>query len=147
MHRFVETGSITNLYDASLFSPCGLGDHLTERTGADVIRSQMRFLDYGCLYDYYSSNIDVQNPGLCRWMYPITPVALGQGYIVGKERILTNRAGRFTWGDKTLPALEVHVIDATGKEVKADWKKVSADGVEWVELKMPPGHAAAIVRK
>ncbi len=147
MHRFVETGSVTNLYDASLFSPCGLGDHLTERTGADVIRSQIRFLDYGCLYDYYSSQIDVKNPGLCRWMYPITPVALGPGYILGREKILTNRPGRYSWGDKTLPPVEVHVIDPTGQEIKADWKKVSADGIEWVQLTLPPGHAAAIVRK
>lgn len=147
VHRFVETGSITNLYDANLFSPVGLGDYLTERTGADTVRSQIRFLDYGSLYDYYESTIDVENPGLCRWMYPTTPIALGHGYILAKERILTNRSGRFSWGDKTLPPIEVHEIDATGNEVVPDWKKVTVDGIEWVELHLPPNHAAAIVRK
>lgn len=147
VHRFVETGSITNLYDTNLFSPVGLGDYLTERTSADTIHSQMQFLNYGAMYDYYPSTIPVENPGLCRWMYPATPIALGPGYLLARERILTNRSGKFSWGDKTLPPVQVHEIDASGKEVKADWKKVSADGIEWVQLQLPPDHAAAIVRQ
>jgi hypothetical protein len=147
VHRFVETGSITNLYDTNLFSPTGLADFLTERTHADVMRSQRQFLNYGALYDYYESNLPIENPGLCRWMYPTTPIALGPGYVLGKERILTNRSGRFSWGDKTLPPLDVHEIDAMGNIVKANWKKVTADGIEWVELQLPVDHAAAIVRK
>jgi hypothetical protein len=146
VHRLTETGSMTNLYDTHLFTPIGLGDHLTERTSADTVRSQMEFLDRGCLYDYYSETIDVKNPGLCRWMYPITPVAIGPGYILAKEKILTTHPGRFSWGDKTLPLLEVHEIDSTGNEVKPNWKKVTVDGIEWVELQLPPNHAAAIVR-
>jgi hypothetical protein len=104
-------------------------------------------LNYGALYDYYESNLPIENPGLCRWMYPTTPIALGPGYVLGKERILTNRSGRFSWGDKTLPPLDVHEIDAMGNIVKANWKKVTADGIEWVELQLPVDHAAAIVRK
>jgi hypothetical protein len=147
VHRFVETGSITNLYDTNLFSPVGLGDHLTEHTSADTVHAQMQFLYYGALYDYYNSSIQVENPGLCRWMYPTTPIALGHGYILAKERILTNRSGKFSWGDKTLPPLVVHEIDGTGNTVKPNWKKVTADGIEWVELELPPNHAAAIVKE
>jgi hypothetical protein len=146
VHRFTETGSITNLDDMHLFTPVGLGDHLTERTSADTVRSQMQFLDHGCLYDYYSPHIDVKNPGLCRWMYPITPIAIGPGYILAREKILTTHPGRFSWGDKTLPPLEVHEIDSAGNVVSANWKPVTVDGAEWVDLALPEGHAAAIVR-
>jgi hypothetical protein len=147
VRRITETGSITNLYDTHLFTPIGLGDHLTERTSADTVRGQMEFLDRGCLYDYYNSDIDVKNPGLCRWMSPITPIALGPGYILAKEKILTTHPGLFSWGDKTLPPLEVHEIDATGNIVPAKFVRVQQDGIEWIKLTLPADHAAAIVRE
>lgn len=145
--RFTETGSATNLLDTHLFTPIGLADHLTERTHADTIKGQLQFLDYGCLYYYYPPLVKVENSGLTRWMYPITPVAIGPGWILGKERILTTRPGRFTWGDAALPEVEVHVIDGDGKEVSPTFTKTGEDGVEWLDLQLPRGHAAAIVRR
>ena len=48
-------------------------------------------------------------------MFPITPVELHEGYIIGQERIVTNRSGLFGWGDDSRH--EVHVFDDQGREV------------------------------
>ena len=145
--RFTETGLIAYLTDTHLFTPIGLGDHLTERTHADTVRAQMRFLEHGCLYYYYSPSIPVENPGLARWMFPITPIALGPGHILGEERILTVRSGRFSWGDARLPDIDVHVVSTDGEEIEGSWRRVTEEGCEWVELELPDGCAAAIVRR
>ena len=46
-------------------------------------------------------------------MYPITPVELGAGFLIGKERILTRRSGLFGWGDDS--EAEVFFYDQNGK--------------------------------
>lgn len=145
--RFVETGSITNLVKSHLYTPIGLGDHLTERTEQDVMDNIRRFLDYGCLYYYYHQQAteNVTQPGLSRYMWPITPLELHPGYILGRERILTNRSGAFGFGDAS--AHEVHVFDRTGKEVPWEAPTLTEGGKTYTELRLPGGYVAAVVRK
>jgi hypothetical protein len=145
--RFVETGSITNLYNTHLYTPIGLADHKSERTHADTIRAQMDHLDHGCLYYYYKPSLATENPGLTRWMFPITPIRIGPGFILGKERILTTRSGRFSWGEPKLPSFTVNAIDALGNVIEIPHKVIEADGIEWIELFLSSGQAAAIVRE
>ncbi|MBC7288264.1 MAG: hypothetical protein H5T86_09520, partial [Armatimonadetes bacterium] len=145
--RFVETGSISNLAEAHLYTPIGLADHLTERTHLDTVKAQRRHLMWGCLYYYYhqQATLNVKGPALSKYMWPITPLRLGRGYIVGKERILTAVSGAFGWGE---PAqAEVHVIDPSGNEAQAPVRQFDKDGATWWEVKLPPGYMAAIVRK
>ncbi|MEN6344028.1 MAG: hypothetical protein ABFE16_01925 [Armatimonadia bacterium] len=145
--RFVETGSITNLVKSHLYTPIGLGDHLTERTEQDVMDNIRRFLDYGCLYYYYHQQAteNVTQPGLSRYMWPITPIELHEGFIIGQERILTNRSGNFGWADGSRH--EVHVFDRTGKELPWKAPTVTQDGHTYTELRIPGGYVAAILRR
>ena len=53
-------------------------------------------------------------------MFPITPVELGKGFVVGKERIITAVAGTFEWLHKSKP--RVMVFDMKGHEVAAPVK-------------------------
>ena len=145
--RFVETGSISNCALAQIHSPIALGDHLTERSEADAYRNMVAALDYGCVSHWYSdAQVIPAYETLTKFMYPITPVELHEGYIVAKERILTNRSGLFGWGDRS--AREVHVFDDTGREVP-DFKAptVERDGATFTELRLAEGWSAAIVRK
>ncbi|HPA17925.1 MAG TPA: sugar-binding protein [Verrucomicrobiae bacterium] len=145
--RFVETGNISNCARAQLHSPIALGDHLTERCEEDAYRNMVAALDYGCVSHWYS---DVQvmpaYETITKYMYPITPIELHEGYIIAKERILTNRSGLFGWGDASKH--EVHVFDDTGREV-ADFKApiVERDGATFTELRIGEGWSAAIVRR
>jgi hypothetical protein len=83
---------------------------------------------------------------LTKFMYPITPVELHEGYIIGTERILTNRSGLFGWGDASKH--EVHVYDDTGREVP-DFRAptIERDSATFTELRIAEGWSAAIVRK
>jgi hypothetical protein len=79
-------------------------------------------------------------------MYPITPKELHQGYIIGEERILTNRGGLFGWGDDR--EHEVHVFDETGREVAGfSAPLVEKDGKTYTKLRIAEDWSAAIVRR
>lgn len=145
--RFVETGSISNCSRAQLHSPIALGDHLTERSEADAYHNMVAALDYGCVSHWYSDmQVIPAYETITKYMYPITPLELHEGYILGKERILTNRSGQFGWGDAS--EHEVHVFDDTGREVP-DFKAptVRRNGMTLTELRIAEGWSAAIVRK
>ena len=79
-------------------------------------------------------------------MFPFTPVELGEGFIIGKERIVTNRSGRYGWDDNSRH--EVHVYDEEGKKVaKHNMKTVTVRGKTWTDLRLAEDWSAVIVRK
>lgn len=144
---FVETGSITNCARAHLHSPIALGDHLTERCEDDAYKVMRAALDYGCVYHWYNDvTVIPTHHHLTQYMYPITPIELHAGYIIGRERIVTNRSGLFGWGDNA--EHEVHVFDAAGREVPGyAAPRVVRDGAARTELRLAEDWTAAIVRK
>lgn len=144
---FVETGSITNCTRAQMYTPIALGDHLTERSEVDAYQTMLGALDYGCVYHWYNDmTVIPTHPHLTRWMYPLTPLELHSGFIIGKERILTRRSGLFGWGDASRH--EVHVFDDRGREVP-DFvaPRVERDGKTYTELRLAEDWSAAIVRR
>ncbi len=144
---FVETGSITNCTQAHLYSPIALGDHLTEYSERDAYATMVAALDYGCLYHWYNDvTVVPTHHTLTQYMYPFTPVELHEGYVIGRERILTNRSGLFGWGDNAKH--EVHVFDDTGKEIEGlAAPQIEIDGNVYSELRLAEGWSAAVVRK
>ncbi len=144
---FVETGSITNCVRNHLYSPIALGDHLTERSEEDAYGVMLAALDYGCVYHWYSDlTVIPTHHHLVRYMYPITPMELHKGYIIGRERIVTKASGLFGWGDAS--AHEVHVFNEEGREVKnAKVPLVRRGGKTYSEVRLAEGWSAAIVRK
>lgn len=144
---FVETGSITHCVQAHLYSPIALGDHLTERSETDAYRVMLAALDFGCVYHWYNDlTVKPTHPHLVRYMYPITPVELSAGYIIGKERIITKVSGLFGWNDAS--EHETHVFDDTGREVEQfNAPQIQLDGKTWTELRIAEDWSAAIVKK
>jgi hypothetical protein len=145
--RFVETGSISHCATAILYSPIALGDHLTERSEVDAYHVMLRALDFGCVYYWYNDLLVIPtHPQLTHYMFPITPVELHEGYIIGRERIITNRSGLFGWGDSSRH--EVHVFDDQGREApNFKTATVVRDGLTFTELRLPEDYSAAIVRR
>ena len=143
---FMETGSVANLTQTHLFTPIGLGDHLTERGEVDCYRNQVRHLDYGSLYYYYHQQVEpFTHPTLAQYMYPITPVELHEGYIIGKERILTNRSGYYSFGGKE--DAELHFFDADGREVKRNAEKIVKNNQNYYKVVLAENESCAIVKK
>jgi hypothetical protein len=143
--RFIETGSITNLARGQLYTPIALGDHLTERTPLDCYRNMLDALDFGALYYWYHDQIVATEPTFTSVMFPTTPVELGPGYIIGRERILTNRSGLFGWGDES--AFETAVFNDRGQRVD-DYEipRVVKAGASYAEVRIPDGFGVAIIR-
>jgi len=78
-------------------------------------------------------------------MYPITPIEIHSGYVIGRERILTNRSGLFGWGDAG--DLEGYVYDRDGRPSQEyPVQKLQRDGKTYAEVRIPGGYSAAIVR-
>jgi hypothetical protein len=144
--NFVETAAISNCLRTVLYSPVALGDHISERKLVDAYRWMTDALNYGCLYSWYGSNVWADYPTLTQYMFPSTPIELHEGFVIARERIVTNRSGLFGWGDKSKH--EVHVFDDTGKEVPGFKAPiVTRDGKTYTELRIAEGWTAAIVRK
>jgi hypothetical protein len=143
--RFVETASISSCLKAILYSPIALGDHIGEKTEQDAYRWMLKALDYGCVYNWYSEGVATAYPTLAAHMFPITPLELHEGYIIGRERIVTNTSGYFGWGDGSTH--EVHVYDETGREVE-DFAAplVTREGATFTELRIAEDWSAAIIR-
>ncbi len=145
--RFVETGSPSHCIGAQLFSPIALGDHLTERSEQDAYRMMLIVLDYGCLYHWYNDlTVIPTHPTLTEHMYPITPLELHEGWIIGKERIISSRSGLFGWGD--MSRHEVHAYDEKGREMK-NFKAplVKRASANFSELRLAEGWSAVVIRK
>jgi len=144
--RVAETASIGNLSWVHLFTPIALGDHVTEKNEADCYAHMLKALDWGGLYYWYSSHVRPTRPTLTSHMFPFTPIELHGGYLIGEERILTNRSGLFGWGDDS--DFEAHVFDRVGRETtEIAVRRVTKDGRAYAEVRLPEGYSAAIVRK
>ncbi len=143
--RFVETGNFSHIISSQLYTPIALGDHLTERNEVDCYRDMVRGLDYGAVYYWYRREIDATHPTLTSHMFPVTPINLGHGYLIAKERILTNTSGLFGWGDDS--PFKAYVYDERGNLTeKVQVKRVEKEGKTFAEVRIPEGYAVAIVR-
>jgi len=79
-------------------------------------------------------------------VFPITPIELRAGVVIGEERILTNRSGRFGWGDDS--SADEHVFDDQGQRVAdPEARQVRRGGMVMTELRLPADHMAILVRR
>ena len=145
MLGFTKIDDITNCNRMLLYTPVALGDSNTERTEKDAYGTMLKALDYGCLYLWNNAEIASTFKTLTEYMYPFTPIELHSGYVIGRERILTNKSGVFGWGDKS--DFTAHVFDADGRETTSiQVPKVEKDDKTYAEVKIPDGHSVALVR-
>jgi len=142
--RFVETGSYAAVTGTHLGCPWALGNHHMEKTHADATRHVRRILDHGAVYcgHYYYREPAPWN--FTDVMYPITPVEIHEGVVLGKERIHTARSGRFGWPDGS--RADVYVVSSDGARVAAGMvEEVTDDGKRLYEIRMPSDHFAVLV--
>ncbi|NMA20043.1 MAG: hypothetical protein GX927_05640 [Lentisphaerae bacterium] len=78
-------------------------------------RGVITALRHGLLYYYYTHGIvpGTGEYGILNYMYPMTPVELGEGFIIGKERILTAVSRSFSTCAKPV---QVIVFDRNGRK-------------------------------
>lgn len=80
---------------------------------------------------------------LATYEYPITPVELDWGVIIGRERIITMRSGRFGWPGERWSG---EVIYFDGEQRVRERKAVTAEADGYVDVSFAKGEAAVVVR-
>ena len=103
---FVETqDNITNAYKTNLNTPLAYG--LGDPSMADLRRR----LDFGLLYARTTLDYD---SSIVTHFYPFTPMELHEGWVMGRERIITDKSGNFGWKDNPFTG-KLYLYDAAGK--------------------------------
>lgn len=146
---FTETAQISNCARGHVYTPIQLGNHLIGQDAErpEVIYQQMLDgLDFGMLYYYYHIRYIPDHYTLTQYMFPITPMELHKGYIIGKEKIITKVSGLYGWNDASW--LTAHVYDDKGWPVPGfKAPVVKKDGKNFIELRLPEDWSAVIIRK
>ena len=130
---FVESQwDITRLYSTHLNTPLAYG--LGDPSMADLRRR----LDFGTVYartalDYKSD--------IVKRFYPFTPMELHEGWVKGKERIITDRSGTFGWDDSFTATL--YLYDKNGKVARIQRFE---EPVNTVSIDVPDGGIAILER-
>ena len=109
--------------------------------------SLRRLLDYGAVLALPGWSEEPKGTSFLQRMYPITPLEIRAGMVLGEERIITSRSGRYGFADGS-PA-EVYVFDADGKQVAEPRvrERTTGQGSVLAEVRMPSDHFAILVRK
>lgn len=152
MVRFSETKIPRRPYTArntQLFSPVSYAGYsvyrkpgVTEQDFLDDIRDKLWDAN---LY-LFSSHLFYSlftHENLATYQYPITPVELDAGVIVGRERILTLRSGRFGWPGESWTGKLLR-FDAEQRLAGQESIHPEADGL--LSLKVPENGALVLVR-
>jgi len=137
-----------------LTTPVGLGtDGNRDRGSArQVMKAVVTYLRHGMLYAHYGIGpIPQEGEGSGTYepinrMFPITPVRLGEGYIVGNERVVACISREFDRPLGSQPP-QVFIYDLDGREVSHDVQPhKNADGTGWrIDLKLEDWKNIAII--
>jgi hypothetical protein len=137
------------LAKGQLGSPVGLGHSFpSSGTGEFFMRTLAAHLRFGMLYYYYSTEFPADGErggefGPVNHMFPFTPVELHQGWVLGKERVITCVSGTFPWNGPQKP--QVFQFDDHGRDRAADAAIDGHPGNWQITLRLRDWHEAAVV--
>lgn len=145
--RFTETPNYGWLAKMHFGSPIGLANRDTAPTVADTTRHIRELLNNGALF--YSDTIIQKDPPAWPFvstMFPITPVEIREGMVLGSERIQTTRSGIFGWPDGA--HAEVFVVAADGSRAPSSQvKEIVENGRARYEVRIPSDQFVVLVKK
>ncbi len=150
--RFVETNEFTDnqrnpegqaLAMAHLFSPIGYGQSI--KSDKDITSTIRNYLNYGGLL-YYSLLPYIGSNNPMQKIYPVTPLELHAGYIIGAEKTITIRSGKYGWNDSS--RLTVSIYDENGTLIPRPTNVVltSENGKSFAIIHLAPKELAIIER-
>jgi len=108
-----------------------------ERCFQQVVWNIRNNLRHGNLYGYYGTWVKLKHSISTDYIYPITPVELHPGYIIGRNKIVTIRSGSFGWPKSEAADLKVVVFNDKGEKIP--WR---SNVLEEGERRLAPVHLA-----
>jgi hypothetical protein len=121
---------ITAVADKTRPAPAAGGASLSE----GLMLGLISYLRHGLLYYHYTyPDLPESGPGGGEYgpvnqMFPFTPVALHEGWLEGRERILTCLSGEYTWQHSTRPVVRLFGLDGREKPNRA---RLQRNGSHW----------------
>jgi hypothetical protein len=135
---------------------------------ASVCWNIMNHLDDGVLSEPYGAALPKsERPTILTHIFPFTPIELGDGFVIGTEKVLTKASGRFRNGAKANATVYIYkdcveIAAVTTLDSDGAWRSDNGVGVTgasasaWlgvkvrlapgeVEVQLQPGHAAVVV--
>ena len=132
---------------------------------ASVCWNMMNHLDDGCLSEQYGAALPKSDrPTILTHLWPFTPIELGDGFVIGREKVLTKASGKFQsaiGANATVYVYEDCVEVAAVTAADGAWRRSvpatvaaepgEADGLQvsvvpgQVTIQLQPGHAAVVV--
>jgi len=106
-YRFVEAYANNAPIYSHLSSPLSLANEDLERSQDDIGRSVRTKLLYGGLYLNYSIKYEVGG-NILQDIYPIHPIELHCGYVIGVNKIVTCVPGEYGFGDGVRPTVTLY---------------------------------------
>lgn len=111
-----------------------LGHPELQDTARRLMKAVVTYLRHAMLYyHYFIEDIPEQGPGSGEYgpinhMFPITPLELGEGFIRGKERIITCISGQFRWEQARRPLVLGFDLNGRPAPIQASLKQT---GPSW----------------
>ncbi|MCD6360116.1 MAG: hypothetical protein J7M38_04565 [Armatimonadetes bacterium] len=144
--RFVETGSYSAVDGTHLECPLGLGNHHFDDTPARVAEMIRNILAHGATWYGHHYLYDPREWDFNSVMFPITPVEIRAGMVIGEERIHTARSGIFGFADGA--AADVYVVGGDGMRVAdPDVTETVRGGEHRYEIRMRGDQFAILVKR
>ena len=139
----------TTMAKGHLGSPIALGHNFPADAGADFfMRSLIAHLRYGLLYYCYGTWFPSEGErggeyGPLPHMFPFTPVELHEGWLLGRERLITCLSGTYRWPDQRPP--RVLYFDERGRERPGDATVAPAQGGHDVTVSLRDWWEVAVI--
>jgi hypothetical protein len=113
-----------------------------------LMRGIITALRHGLLYYYYGWNIPLKGKGAGAYgainhMFPFTPVELNEGFLIGKERIITCVSGKYFWPNSVKPTC--FLFNEFGKEKSNNFQVTQKDNGWEIDLKLKDWNEIAVI--
>lgn len=135
-----------------LGSPLALGApffNMSMPSGETWNRAVIAGLRFGLLSSYYWTDFPLDGPlgggyGPMNHFFPFTPVELHEGWVLGKERLVTCVSGEFFWPHSETP--QVLQFDRLGRPREPSVDVVKVDGGYRVNIRLQDWWEIAVVK-
>lgn len=126
--------------------PFRYGQEGIRRSAEVVMRAVITYLRHGLVYYHYGSDLPAEGAGVydaVARMFPITPVELRPGAVIGRERVAAAVSGEYPWLAAHAPT--VRVYDLQGRCVQSPARVLARGGSRRVVLTLRDWQEVAIV--
>jgi hypothetical protein len=130
------------------FRPKLYGDWGPDNYARIIHKGAIAYLRHGLLYSHYNTEIPTDGPGAGEYgainhMFPLTPVEVRPGSVIGEERIVTCVSGTYRWNHPTKPS--VKAFDMAGLPCQPDVKLEKSESGWNVDLELQDWSEIAIL--